>query len=270
MSQPIFTKKISGKPDESISPPFIITDFDLSRQSNTMFHILGDDYKVASFGSRVTVKTINGVLRNPETTCQNVIDFYKDIYIGNNYGEPIHFGYRNYSGYGYCVGMGLTLRNGAPGGVSISFLEVDRQDDRTVFPAEPYNMPKRDDNYNGYETDITLVYEKQYRAYPVKNASALQLMFASRYSITNSRKNIIYFGDNPTQAGIEYTITDELGNFNSYFNNMLESLKISKSADITLTVGKATYPATVVQITSKEQSHNVNFLTYNISAILGV
>lgn len=279
MSRPVFSK--NGSPD-MIYPPFIVTDFDLSRQSNVAFHILGDDYKVASFGSRVSVKKINGVVRNPESNLQDAIDFYKDIYIGNNYGEPISFNYLNYSGYGYCTGMTFYLREGSPASISLDFLEIDRKD--VVSETKKEDIPDRDDSYNR-----SSIMDVELYTFTTPSASAsqegeedysdtifgilpssLQLSMSSRYSITNSRKSIIYYGDNPVQAGMEFVATDQLGNFAAKFNKLLDKLKITRDANVYLTVGTETYPATIVQITSTDQSVNSNYLSYNVSAILGI
>lgn len=56
--------------------PIIVTDFDLTRRSNLVFHVIGDDYKVSSYGDPISVKKINGMLRNPEVRIGELMDFY--------------------------------------------------------------------------------------------------------------------------------------------------------------------------------------------------
>lgn len=266
MLQPLFTKYGTTDP---IATPFIITDFDLSRQSNVAFHILGDDYKVASFGNKVSVKRINGILRNPETYLVDTIDFYKNVYIGNNYGEPINFSYRNYSGDGYCVGMSISVREGSPASVSIDFLEIERHD---VGNASQIDMIKeREDIYEkGEDCRVMLYVPHDENNVAGSLASSLQLSFSSRHSIANSRKNIIYYGDNPTQASLEFVLSDTDGNYSTKYNAMLENLRIKMTPEVHLLIGYDIYPATIVQVSSIDQSNNANYLSYSVSAILGV
>lgn len=263
------TIKPAGKP-KTITP-FIVTDFDLSQQSNLVFHVIGDDYKMSSYGDKIVAKKITGIMRNPETNIQSMFDYYDQIYIGNNYGEPLSLNYLNYAGEGYITGMSMSIVSGQPTGITLNYLETGKMKIGQFINAPKPVQADRADAYEGVEAWARLVIDnigaQRYDLNPILITN-ININMSSRYSIINSKKNLVYFGDNPSQAAMLHIERSDTGRYEEYYS-MLERLAVQESTQAMLMVGDEIWPVAIVNIATVDSGANVNYLTSTITAIMG-
>ena len=281
-------RKAGMSGSEEIVNYFIVTDFDLSNQSNASFHVIGDSYKVASYGDRVSLKVISGVLINPEVNLPLLVDgFYREAYIGNNYGSPINVSYLNYYGYGHLVGMEVALSEGRPATVTLQYLELESEKDAFQQPKDSISEELREqlDNKRDYlDMGLTLggrygilantavlnqeTMEPEISSTPIP-VSAMTLAWSSRYSVVDSRKNIVYFGENPVQISCLHTIVETGGDYGLALSSLKKLLEIKPEnrGEVFLEAGGITMVATVVAISAPNRSVQANNMAINISMV---
>ncbi|MDP3014783.1 MAG: hypothetical protein Q8M92_11110, partial [Candidatus Subteraquimicrobiales bacterium] len=208
--------------DKTEEIPFIVTGFDLSTSRNAAVHNMANDFKVSSFGERVALRTIQGVLRNYETRVSDLIFFYNRVCISAQYSKPLWFGYQNYSGYGYIVGMSLSIQEGGMANVNITFLEVGYN----TVASTPINSPTgrlTNDNYEPGSRCLYVVASADDADVYIPIV-AVTMGWSSKYNIIDGRNNIVYYGENPVSINMSTHLMDEHGLYTLKMKTLLDAL----------------------------------------------
>lgn len=173
--------------------------------------------------------------------------------------------------------MVVSYMSGQPANVSLDYLETSTHDleieaDANNSAQDVPDNRAAEDYYERPEDScwllLTIQYDDGSFAMTRIPVNGYTISMGSRYSIINSRKNMIYFGDNPSQLNMLYTITNDDGRYKEFWV-MRDILKVSRSVEATFITGKRMWPVTVAQIVSQDASSNTNYLTCNITAMMG-
>lgn len=249
--------------------PFVVTQFDLSKRSNVVIHALASDYKVSSYGGQAEVKKISGIMGNPDSHMDDLMEFYKEVRIANNYGDPIPFVYGQYTGEGYVVGMRVALQEGAPAAVELDFLEIAGVIGKgtAISSSEESRVDDAHDPGAVYgQYSIRIINGDSNVSYPI---NSVQLSCQSKYSIINSKKNVIYYGDAPMQAQINMTIVNNEASHMDNHELLLSQLSVSRGTLQAIDVGAGTtWPITVMHVNCVESAEAVNYIGYSITALV--
>lgn len=284
---------------------FIITEFDMSSQANASIYIIGDGYRVASYGNKYAIKKIKGVIPNPTVNFLDAIKFYAVAGICNNFGTSVSIDYKNYHGAGQIIGMDISITERDVGAISLTYLELwvdqgygsedkaaeysDVQEYENMLKnkrdfGEPW-APKpgpEDDQFGWYismfpDSVSSNVNDIRY----FHRISGINMSFSSRYSSIDANRNIIYFGENPVQMSISVKVIDSDNQFAEVINKIMRGIQI-KAFDPYLTYVEnynctiqcitdnntsLEFQPTVVGMSGADMSQQVNYAMFNIQAI---
>lgn len=201
--------------DKDIDYPFVIETLDLSEQQNMVIHTMGDAYKVSSYGARVMERAITGTIPNPAHDLIPLLRFYDTISIRNNYGIPIRLIAGSHIAYGQIVGMTITLQEGTAGNITLNFLDMGSDVDVNNLYA--YIINPRHNIYQPLDRDHTGYIQFSLARDISDNGESIQLhsltnaviSMSSKYQLIDSRKNIVYYSENPVQIYGDGIITIE-------------------------------------------------------------
>lgn len=201
--------------NKDIDYPFVIETMDLSEQQNIAIHTMGDIYKVSSYGTRVIEREITGTIPNPAHDLISLLKFYDVISIRSNYGAPIRLIAGSHVAYGQIVGMGISLQEGTSGSVSLKFLDMGSDVD--IENVSAYVVNPRPKSFVPIDRDATGYVQFSLMRDIVEDGIAVHLhsltnagiTMSSKYQLIDSRKNIVYFSENPVQIYGSGVITIE-------------------------------------------------------------
>lgn len=284
--------------DREIPYRFIIESMDLSNQHNVSIQTMGDIYKVSSYGDRVIERNISGVIPSPGYDLISVIDFYDKISIRNNYGKPITVVSQNHIAHGQIVGMTISLEEGKPGGIVLRFLDmgtdVNMEDMESNDPGEKkkeFSPIDRDSaDYikfsfaNKFESDESM---ERINLYSLSSAG---IVFSSKYQVIDSRKNVIYYSENPVQvygAGV-ITIEDSYNRTGEQITlsdrkrigkkrrDMLELIRITEDSEARVDIYSAedygfrfgrSVPVEVLNIQASDMANHINYMALSFNGV---